>query len=264
MRKRKIIKVILKNGDTFQWEDRKVWAFAVYKGNDMEYFNLFFTNSNNITFKYKGKLLNFTGTQNNGALIDVFLTEDYSFLRCENEDVVDIGANIGDSAVYFALNGAKKVIALEPYPYSYSSAELNIKNNKLSNIITLLNAGYGNDGTITVSEDFRNGRSDLVESKHGRKIPLYSLRSIIEQYNLQNPVLKMDCEGCEYNLLNEADEIIRKFKRIQIEYHYGYRNLKNKLESAGFKVTFTGPIKEYNKMSLNPHISRGYIYAEIL
>jgi hypothetical protein len=34
-------------------------------------------------------------------------------------DVVDIGSNIGDTAIYFALKGAKRVIALEPYPSAY-------------------------------------------------------------------------------------------------------------------------------------------------
>lgn len=266
-RGRDIIKVILKNGDIFQWRSVKVLSYPAYKGNDIAKFNSFFAgvnsnvNENNLT--YNGKQLNFTGTKNNGDLFGVFLCEEYSFLHCEGEDVVDIGANISDSAIYFALNNAKRVIALEPYPYSYISAEANIKNNDLGNVITLINAGYGNDSTITVDEAFHNETSsDLIASEQGINIPIYSLKSLIGRYNLRSPVLKMDCEGCEYNLLNEADEVIRKFKRIQMEYHYGYDKLKNKLENAGFKVTFTKPKRIYNEMASNPHMSIGNIFAE--
>ena len=72
-----------------------------------------------------------------------------------------------------------------------------------------MNAGYGNDGTITVGEEYHDTGSVLVESKHGKKIPIYSLKSLIEEYNLKFPLLKIDCEGCEYNLLNEADDVIK-------------------------------------------------------
>jgi hypothetical protein len=44
------------------------------------------------------------------GLYDV--SEALSGLR--GRDVVDVGANVGDTALYFVLNGARKVIALEP------------------------------------------------------------------------------------------------------------------------------------------------------
>ena len=43
-----IIKVILKNGDRFQWRQSKVWTYAAYKGNDIAEFKFnFFTDTNN-------------------------------------------------------------------------------------------------------------------------------------------------------------------------------------------------------------------------
>ncbi|PYB68470.1 hypothetical protein DMB44_03780 [Thermoplasma sp. Kam2015] len=67
------------------------------------------------------------GNINNGNIFDVFLSEEYRFLNVFEMDVIDVGASIGDSPIYFALRGAKRVIALEPFPYSYSFAELNVK-----------------------------------------------------------------------------------------------------------------------------------------
>ena len=47
-------------------------------------------------------------------------------------------------------------------------------------------------------------------------------------------MLKMDCEGCEYDsILNTDDEILKKFSTIILEYHYGYQNLVEKLETTG-------------------------------
>jgi len=84
----------------------------------------------------------------------------------------------------------------------------------------------------------------VKEYKWGVKTPLLSLKTILEQYSNVlngNLLLKMDCKGCEYNLLEESKEIIRQFNRIVIEYHNGYKNLKVKLEEYGFNVSFTEP-----------------------
>ena len=75
-------------------------------------------------------------------------------------------------------------------------------------------------------------------------------------------MLKMDCEGCEYSLLEEEREVLRKFKRIQIEYHYGYDQLVTKLKENNFKVSFAEPMKIYNKDATNNKMLVGMLYAE--
>jgi hypothetical protein len=104
----------------------------------------------------------------------------------------------------------------------------------------------------------------VKEYKGGVKTPLLSLKTILEQYsNVLNGdlLLKMDCEGCEYNLLEESKEIIRQFNRIVIEYHNGYKNLKVKLEECGFNVSFTGPHIWYDETN-KKNLVQGYIYAK--
>lgn len=63
----------------------------------------------------------------------------------------------------------------------------------------------------------------------------------------------MDCEGYEYNLLE--DDVLEKIVMIQMEYHYGYRDLKEKLEGCGFSVRYTEPRK-------GKVMELGFIYAE--
>jgi FkbM family methyltransferase len=191
----------------------------------------------------------------------VFFNEEYKFLNVNDMDVVDIGMNIGDSSIYFSINGAKRVIELEPYPYAFSSAEKNVKLNNVKNII-LINAGYGKDSNITVSEKISSNSSSLISSDNGKEISIMSLKTLINRYNIDNDVLKMDCEGCEYSLMDEEDEVFTHVKMIQIEYHYGYKNLVKKLKDAGFDVKYTEPRKSYNPDAENPNMEVGYIYEK--
>ena len=52
------------------------------------------------------------------SVVETFVRGDYevpevlSGLR--GRDVIDVGASVGDTALYFVLNGAGKVIAVEP------------------------------------------------------------------------------------------------------------------------------------------------------
>ena len=237
--------------------DHKLGNILEYSENKIDYLE-FLSNGKNVKL--------FGVREGNGDVFGVFINEDYKQLDFENEIVIDIGANIGDSAIYFALNGAKKVIALEPTPYSYDFAVKNINFNKWDEKVTILNAGYGTDGEIKVDEDkITNAGTSLEASQQGRSIKLYSLKTLIEQMAFNNNlVLKMDCEGCEYALLKEDLDTLKKIKRMKIEYHYGYETLVDRLRESNFKVQFTKPIKRYNRDAANPNMKLGMIFAERL
>jgi len=256
------IKVILRsNGKIREVNPGLVWLYTVllkypiFKDIDIE--------NNKISFTFKGCRLKFVEPWN-GDLVTVFVNEDYKFLDPKDEVVIDIGANIGDTPIYFCVEGARKVIALEPYSYTFKLLTENVNINDCTDKIELLNAGYGKDGLIRIDENFiPNPSSDLKESKDGkgRPINLYSLKTLLSMFNIKEAVLKMDCEGCEYNLLNEDRDTIRRFKRIQIEYHYGYEELYNYLKDNNFDVKYTKPKSEYNSYASNPNMKLGYIFA---
>lgn len=200
--------------------------------------------------------------ENNGNIFDVFMKEEYKFLNVENRIVLDIGASIGDSSIYFALNGAKKIISLEPYPYTFNFLVKNIKENRLNGKIIPLNAGYGLDDEIFVNQNtISNDGMDLRASQNGKKISICSLKTLINKFKIEEAVLKMDCEGCEYNLTNEDREIVQKFSQIQIEYHYGPEKLVQKLLNSGFSVEYSKPKSSFNPNAKNPNMALGYIYA---
>ena len=200
---------------------------------------------------------------NNGDVYGVFFEEIYNFLPVKDKTVIDIGANIGDSSIYFALKGARKIIALEPLLQNFSLAQKNITLNNMTDKIELLLSGCSDrqDYQIINQEKIGAG-SDLQESKNGLKVPLFSLGDLISKYDLSSAVLKMDCEGCEYDsILNIDESVLRKFSHIQIEYHFGYKNLKTKLENCGFEVTVTDPYFIRNRQA-GKSMFCGYLYAQ--
>jgi FkbM family methyltransferase len=204
------------------------------------------------------------GTKDNGELGPVFLNEDYKFLKPINGNIViDIGANIGDSTVWFGIMGASKIIALEPYQHSFKTAVQNIELNHLGNKVVILKAGYGKDAFIEIENKISNIGTVLEEHIGGDKTPIFSLKTILDKYvpkDVKGLLLKMDCEGCEYNILTESDQTLKKFSKIIIEYHNGYEKLKNKLKDCGFSVKYTDPVYSYNP-DANRSLIQGYIFA---
>jgi FkbM family methyltransferase len=182
-----------------------------------------------------------------GEIIDIFFNKVYEFLPVQGNIVVDIGANIGDSCIYFALRGARKIIAIEPFPKNYDAAKKNIEVNGFTDKTFLKLSGCAaKRGHINVDPLYRSDHSSrLVDFGQGVKIPLVTLRDIIDENKVSEEmvVLKMDCEGCEYDIILFSDcDTLRSFSHIQIEYHNGYQNLKEKLENCGFDVSVTKPL----------------------
>lgn len=66
-----------------------------------------------------------------GNLNVTFIDEQYCTLDVRDKIVPDVGASYGDTAIYFALKGAKKVYAYEPIPWVAKVLEKNIILNNL-------------------------------------------------------------------------------------------------------------------------------------
>jgi FkbM family methyltransferase len=70
--------------------------------------------------------------------VEVFIKNVYSFLDVGDKIVIDVGAGIGDSSIYFASRGAKRVIAIEPNRHSYELAKKNIEVNGFHDSVELI------------------------------------------------------------------------------------------------------------------------------
>lgn len=204
---------------------------------------------NNVTIYLKNEShtnkIIFEGGLDNGDIVHTFFKKDYDQILVNERTVLDIGANIGDTGIFYALNGAKKVIGIEPFPKNFDYAQRNIQINNFDNVITLLQAGCSSKKEIVkIDPDYQsNIESEVKNFKTGIDIPMITIQDIINTYKIpKSSVLKIDCEGCEYDIIeNISFETISYFTNIQIEYHLGYKKLKNKLESFGYTVKVSKP-----------------------
>lgn len=180
----------------------------------------------------------------------VFIYKEYKSIPVKNKVVVDVGANIGDSSIFFVLNGAQKVIAIEPFPHFYNILIPNIEENNYKNKIIPINAIVGYEERfvkMNIDKEMTTGiQAEL--SDIGKRTKMINLDYIVKHFNINNCVLKMDCEGCEYDsILKSNDETLRHFEYIMLEYHYGHEGLLKKLKEAGFKAKYTRPHHSYNR-----------------
>lgn len=174
---------------------------------------------------------------------EVFFSGIYEKLDCKNKTVVDIGGNIGDSAIFFALNGAKHVFVVEPDKKLCEIAKENARANRLENKITVINAAVGWVRGEIIVDGGRMGKatSSLAISTSGRKIPMYTLENLLdiaaEKYPSGQIALKMDCEGAEYDaLLSAKAPVLKRISGMIVESHLGDRNLRAFLEKIGFEI----------------------------
>ncbi|MEM0304448.1 MAG: FkbM family methyltransferase [Saccharolobus sp.] len=166
--------------------------------------------------------------------------------------IIDVGAYNGDSSIYFALNGAERVIALEPFPESFELAKENVKINNLEDKIVLLPYAFAREeGEIELyaskNSPTLNSFKPISEITKGVKfevlrVKTISLQKIVNDFKISSiSLLKLDCEGCEYDTLPYlSDELYDKIESIVLEYHNGPKNLPEILKSKGFSVKHKG------------------------
>lgn len=209
-------------------------------------------------FTFNGRRLRFYGFLANGHVYNEFMDFEYKKLNFKNKIVIDVGANIGDTAIYFAIHGANVVFAIEPMPKLFEYLTKNISFNNIGNIIPL-NIAIGKEKDIikipNIDVDTDASIDNFKNSKNGSEIRVKSLRSLIKEYNLENIILKIDCEGCEYDAIFGLDDVsFRKIDQIACEYHYGPYKLSDYLIEKGFRVEYTKP-KRYKNLEI------GFLYA---
>jgi hypothetical protein len=140
---------------------------------------------------------------------EVFLRNRYCSARLSGRIVIDVGASIGDTSLYFASMGASKVYAFEADKSRYEVAEENIHLNGKDKIIKIMNDEANSENI-----------SELIENNH-----------------LSNIFLKLDCEGCEYEILpNISKATYEQIDDIAMEYHKDSDPLITKLREEGYNV----------------------------
>jgi len=160
--------------------------------------------------------------------------------------VIDIGANIGAFSLYAAMLGAKQVISVEPISASYNTFLKNIHRLGLTNITTLKNiVAEENNKFLPVSLNSNAGANSMYNvSDNYEVVETVTFYEIMNRIAGHDILLKLDCEGGEYDvLLNALPEHLTRINEIMMEIHTdlhpkhkGKEVIMQVLEEAGFKL----------------------------
>lgn len=204
------------------------------------------------------------------TIIETFVNDIHSISNEDdwnNKIVIDVGAECGDTALYYASKGAR-VYSFEPIKNNFVALQENLKINPgLAKKITPFNAAIGKDGKLKfyLNPESPDIGASFVYNKYGKDVSTtvvdgYSLKTALEKFKIGHAdLLKMDCKGCEFFLTKDDLENI---DMVKIEYlikseDKKLQDLLKVLEDAGF----TNVIYRVNPEQSKSNKMFGHIYG---
>jgi len=187
------------------------------------------------------------------ALTHVWLIEEYktkNFQIKNNDIIIDVGAHIGLFSLYasqFCKTGS--IYSFEPVKENYQLFLENTQINNLKQIkpFNLAVSSSNSDVTLYLNED-ESGHSMFSESLKTITVKSISLQRIFDDNQIKNcNFLKLDCEGTEYEILeNLPISYFSKIEKIIIEYHMAdtHPELLSKLKKLLISQNYNIEIKK--------------------
>jgi len=176
-------------------------------------------------------------------VINLWLDDEYGLraLRPAPRAVVDIGANIGLFSLWAAHNFPNaKIHAYEPNPKVLPSLRANV--NQFA--VEVFPFGVGRDRCRAEIRDDADSRLAMTRTSSNGEIEIRPFAEVISQCGGAVDLLKMDCEGAEWELFEDA-ESFRHVAHIRMEYHlvkgHTVDDLKRRARKIGFSLTFLAP-----------------------
>ena len=232
-------------------------------------FDLFLTNMRNLGGRYvweDGRLF-FLFDNYKFRIIssnELFIINEVFFNRCYNVNipgdqiynVIDIGMNVGFASLFFAAKKrVNQVFAFEPFPESFEHANNNLNANPhLSTKIKSFNFGLGKGERFQKMyfNPLASGNSGMKYCVKGaanteeRTVLIKDAFEVISEIIRAEPnipvVVKMDCEGAEFEIMESLFEkgFSNEVKAVLMEWHGAIpMDFEQKFLDMGFQTLFT-------------------------
>jgi FkbM family methyltransferase len=186
------------------------------------------------------------------SFVEVFVLREYDHPNLDWERVrtiVDVGANVGAATIWFARrcrNAA--IVAVEPARESVAGLTANLRTNRLQDRVRVVPAALsGRTGSVYLSQNGSSvyAQTHATSSPRAERVDALSLADLFDRCGLEEvDVLKLDCEGAEFDALLASHEgLLRRVGAIVGEYHGAGRDVSSlaaRLEHAGFATHFEG------------------------
>lgn len=166
-----------------------------------------------------------TEAGNASPVIEVFAYGEYNLGLdwLELRRVLDVGAHVGSFALWLCERApGAQVISVEPEPRNFADLAANIERNGLGDRVEAVNAALGSEpGTVMLHVPM-NRESGSAHASGGDSVQalVVSLPELIERFDGPLDLLKLDCEGAEWAVLDALDaETWTKIPRLVMECH---------------------------------------------
>lgn len=186
-------------------------------------------------------------------VIEIFLQEEYGVVP-NDSTIIDLGANIGTFSVYAAVTARNvRVYAYEPLKAFYDLMLENVRANGCERAVECFNYAVAGDSKprrlAVEGTDFFFPTLVGAEKEEGGvrsiEVPCVTLAGIVESNRIEAvDLLKMDCEGAEYEILyNAPPALFPRIKEIRMEYHnldadgQNVEALREFLQSNGYAIS---------------------------
>ncbi len=163
--------------------------------------------------------------------------------------VVDVGANVGCSLAFLAREFPKaRIVAFEPHPANAQQAVTNIRANHLQDRVDLHVSAAGVRRATAYLTD-RSARSHVVPDDSEVGLLPIEVADFFETVgSAQIDLLKLDCEGGEYDLLMDSRFESLNLRVLVMEWHLTPQHpnadleLARRLGNCGWDLV---PVSEY-------------------
>ena len=173
------------------------------------------------------------------GLKEIFVDKIYEQTLPPNAYILDCGANIGLSVIYFKrICPSAHIIAFEPDPLNFEILNYNLRSFQLDKVEVNQAAIWKEKTRLTFSSTGSMGSSLSTTDPSGIEVPTVRLKDL-----LVRPVdfLKLDIEGAEYEVIRDAADALAFVKTMFVEYHGRFDQNQELLEilaiiqKAGFR-----------------------------
>lgn len=172
-------------------------------------------------------------------LNEVFVKDDYDYMTSSKSIVIDIGANVGITSLFFSrLDYVDKIYAFEPVKDTFEQAQYNMSlNRSVHKIASIQNIGLGknqrkevflfdkewkgNTGVRGVASPSYLNNNNAKEIEVTIASATLEIEKILVANNDASVIVKMDCEGAEYEILEDLFQsgMINKIDVLVLEWH---------------------------------------------
>lgn len=152
----------------------------------------------------------------------IFLADEYGFSWPSNltppQVIIDAGANIGLSAIYFANKyPSATVLALEPEKENFQLLQKNCS--PYPTIKPVQAALWGYSGKVDLEDKGYGEAGYIISEKNGETVA-YTVVDLMEAFNLTHvDLLKIDIEGSEKEVFTADTQWLDKVSMVTVETH---------------------------------------------